>query len=941
MMTWEVRISVRLFRTLFAISALLFLGVSAYPNGPGSLDLTFAGTGYKFESVGGGMDWGKATAVQVDGKIVVAGYTSKVGSNTDVVVARYNPDGSLDPTFDDDGKLRTAVSSNYEEADAVVVQPDGKIVVAGYSGSGITYNFLLLRYNPNGSLDPSFGTAGKVLTTVTGRNDRAFSLALQPDGKLLAGGAAGGGAGSGSALVRYNQDGSLDTSFGTGGIAITTLPLTVGILTVNSIGIQPDGRIVTTGDGYLDFSVVRYNANGSLDTTFDGDGIVTCPVSANGIDSAFSLALYPDGKVVAAGSTDNGGDTEFGLIRLNADGSLDTSFSGDGKLISAFPNDGAYAYTVMVRTDGKITAVGNAFDGTSVDFALLRCDPDGSLDPAFGGDGMVTTEVTPGVFHDLAYSAALQPDGKIIAAGVSRATVNNDDFALVRYNTDGSLDTGFDSDGIVTSDIGNGPASGSRVIVQPDGKIVAAAQWRFAYALTRYDTDGAVDTSFGSGGRVWVFPGSSILDLVLQPDGKILVVGSNGGSRTIISRYNPEGSLDASFGSGGLVTTNIFTGVKMAVQPDGKILVTGMRAVKFSQFFVVARFNPDGSFDTTFDGDGYTSTSGIAGAGPVVAQPDGKIVAGGNSNGSGGPSSVFALIRYNANGTIDTTFGSGGIVTTQMLPNTSVILSMVLLPDGRIVAGGTTSGGPSGNRNYEFGLVRYNPDGSLDTSFDGDGKAITPVLSGDDMLREIALQADGRLVVGGYADNGTNIDFALVRYNTDGSLDSSYGSGGKAVFGIGFNDSLSGLDLDPSGKAVMVGTTDDFVNVARITSDYAPLVDVGGRITSTNGQGIGGATVVLTNAGNVSQNARTNAFGYYSFAGVPSNEVYTVRVSNKRFRFNPSTQTITVTGVLSNVDFIGNPGSESRNIVKIEKTAKDGDRSAPAFTCARPNKTLH
>jgi hypothetical protein len=156
---------------------------------------------------------------------------------------------------------------------------------------------------------------------------------------------------------------------------------------------------------------------------------------------------------------------------------------------------------------------------------------------------------------------------------------------------------------------------------------------------------------------------------------------------------------------------------------------------------------------------------------------------------------------------------------------------------------------------------------------------------------------------------------ALVRYNIDGSLDSDYGSGGKAVFDLGASESISTIALEATGKVIAIGSGDGSrgLFVARITSDFAPLVDVGGRVTSINGQGIGNASVVLTDADNVSQTARTNAFGYYSLSGVPSNEIYTVRVSSKRYRFQPSSQTITLTGSVANVDFVGNPGSESKS----------------------------
>jgi uncharacterized delta-60 repeat protein len=484
----------------------------------------------------------------------------------------------------------------------------------------------------------------------------------------------------------------------------------------------------------------------------------------------------------------------------------------------------------------------------------------------------------------------------------------------------GSLDLTFAGAGYKIDSFGDGSyiAFGGDVAVQPDGKIVIVGYWIGAFVLARYNPDGALDTSFGVGGKVFTaFPlaSSAPYDLMLQPDGKIVVVGKDGSDfngRIVMARYNPDGSLDTSFGSNGKVTTGVFNGgpcgaTAGAIQPDGKIVIAGYayNSSQMKYYFAVARYNTNGSLDTSFDGDGITTTAALDAlwASSVVIQPDGKIVAGGSTGSTGGPSDKFILTRYNPNGSVDTTFDGDGIVTTQMLQTGSVVVSIALLADGRIVAGGST--------NSHFGVVRYNPDGSLDTSFDGDGKVITSVLSGSDSLYDIAVQADGRVVAAGYADNGSNNDLPLVRYNTDGSLDSSYGSGGKAVFDLGFNDRIGGMTLDAAGKAVIVGTSNNLL-IGRITADFAPLVDVGGRVTSTNGQGIAGAAVVLTDENHNSRSAITNPFGYYGFSGISSNEIYTVRVSSKRYRFQPSSQTITLTVAVGNVDFVGNPGSESK-----------------------------
>jgi uncharacterized delta-60 repeat protein len=236
------------------------------------------------------------------------------------------------------------------------------------------------------------------------------------------------------------------------------------------------------------------------------------------------------------------------------------------------------------------------------------------------------------------------------------------------------------------------------------------------------------------------------------------------------------------------------------------------------------------------------------------------------------------------------------------------------LDDGRIVAGGHTSNGS----NREFAVARYNPDGSSDTSFGVDGKVITPVLAGNDNFFEMAIQSDGKILAVGEVEKAADTDMALVRYNADGSLDTAYGTGGKAVIDLGWYEGAYGLALDAADNAVVAGTSYYFLTV-RITADFAPVVEVGGRVTSTSGQAIGNARVVLTDENNNSQNALTNPFGYYVFS-VPSNQIYTVRASVKRYRIQSGPQTILVTGPVWNVDFVGVSGS-SKTVLMVDKQA--------------------
>ena len=767
----------------------------ASPAAPGDLDPTFSGDGKLLDGIlSNGDDQADGVAVQPDGKIVVAG-TKYNGSNYDFALVRYNPDGLLDTTFDSDGKVTTPIGTSDEGAHDVAIQPDGKIVAAGYSHNGSNDDFALVRYNSNGSLDTTFDGDGKVTTPIGTLDDIAHAVAIQPDGKIVAAGY--------GALVRYNTDGSLDTTFDSDGKVTTPIG-------TSYVAIQQDGKIVAAGSSYNgsnnDFALLRYNPDGSLDTTFDGDGKVTTTIGENGSD-AYAVAIGPDGKIVAAGrsiSPQTGYD--FALARYNSDGSLDATFDGDGKVTTADGSCCDFANDVAIQPDGKIIAAGHRFQTlTGYDFKLVRFNTNGSLDTTFDSDGTVVTDF--GQSYDVANAIAIQPDGKIIAAGSSGNW--NRDFALIRYNQNGSLDTTFDSDGKVTTwfgvIVGNALFD---VTIQPDGKIVAVGVTD-GEVVARYNSDGTRDTTFGTTGIV---PGAAS-SVAIQQDGKIVAAGGS----FLLTRLNQDGSLDATFDGDGIVTNSYFFGVaQVLIQQDGKVLVAGSYCTGYddngaceSTGFALARVNTDGTIDTTFDGDGIvTFYIACDSLNAVAIQPDGKIVAAGNSyDGSIG---TFALVRYNPDGSLDTTFDGDGIVTTPIGTFASAN-SVAIQSNGKIVAAGYGSA-----NGFGFALARYNPDGSLDTSFDNDG-IVTTAIGTSSIANSVAMQSDGKIVAAGASSFGPNADFALVRYNPNGSLDTTFG-GGDGITTVDFNNSVDfahGMALDGQGRAVVVGSSDGAFALAR------------------------------------------------------------------------------------------------------------------------------
>jgi len=373
-------------------------------------------------------------------------------------------DGQLDVTFDSDGKVVTPVGSYDNVGFSVALQTDGKIVVAG-SCYNPTIDFAVVRYNSDGSLDTTFDSDGKVITPVGSSTDYPTSTVLQVDEKIVVGGYSSNGSNFDFAVVRYNSDGSLDTTFDSDG-KVTT-PIGSSQDYGQQIAIQADGKVVHGGSSWNgsnnDFAVVRYNSNGGLDNTFGSGGKVTTPIGSLD-DQANSVAIQTDGKIVVAGFSNNGSFEDFALVRYNSDGSLDNTFGSGGKVTTSFGSSNVRGESMMLQADGKIVV-----GGGNSDFAVARYNSDGSLDNTFDTDGKVTTTIGT---TDYGSSVALQADGKIVVAGYAQGT--NFDFAVVRYNSDGSLDTSFDSDGKLTTPIGSGQDYAYSVALQQDGKIVVA-----------------------------------------------------------------------------------------------------------------------------------------------------------------------------------------------------------------------------------------------------------------------------------------------------------------------------------------------------------------------------------------------------------------------------------------------------------------------------------
>ncbi len=437
------------------------------------------------------------------------------------------------------------------------------------------FAFVTIVYSAPSDLDLTFGIGGKVIYRFNDREDTFQDVVIQPDNKIVVAGKRGDGR---LIVIRYNADGSFDTSFANGGILV--LPSLSGAL-CEAMALQSDGKIVLAGlmnvtAGNSGFLVVRVNPNGTLDTTFDGDGYVVTNLTSSQ-DVGNDIDIQADGKLVvtgpAGGIADNVGN--IGIVRYNPNGSLDTGFDTDGIVITNIPNNASHSYAVKTQTDGKIvvSASSNTVDSTQYFLAVLRYLPDGSLDSTFGTNGISITNL--GVNRFLFGDLAIQTDGKIVVLG---SVGSNSTFV-------------------------------------------------YDFTVFRFLLNGAIDTNFGTNGKTVIDSGdtNSAQALQIQADGKILALGHSQvpgfGLDILLSRLNQNGSFDTNFGTNGKVYTRVGQqplssdyGWGMALQADGKIVVAGDFSLSlFDYDAVVLRFMGDSAtprktpFD--YDGDGKADIS--------------------------------------------------------------------------------------------------------------------------------------------------------------------------------------------------------------------------------------------------------------------------------------------------------------------------------------------
>jgi uncharacterized delta-60 repeat protein len=781
------------------------------------------------------------------------------------LIAHAQQAGSFDVSFGTDGYVEIAFTfplfqSKVFQSTSMAIQPDGKIISAGgyvtseSINNGVytsyVYHFLFARYNANGSLDNTFGNNGisdLIVDTAIELNPAPFTakefgqIALQADGKIIAECNTPQGK-----VIRLNSNGTFDTNFDGDGIKTINSISGITLSSFRNIAIQANGKILIsattqTGTTDLDFAMIRINTDGSLDLSFDTDGLKTIDFGGN--DGQTGMTLQANEKIIVTGYS----GINLEIARLNTDGSLDATFGVAGKQSIPIGTQYPYFSSVKVQSNNRIvvgTFIGGV--GGNYSFYLLGLQGNGTLDPAFNGTGVVQTDFDNNAnTNDYINNIEILSDDKIIVLG-TYSTSNVYHTAIAQYLPNGNLDNSFNGNGKLTILSGG---FGNMIKKQVDGKIVVNFSKNNFFKLARLhdvsnfnSNKGKIITQIGTGT-------DQANAVAIRPNGKIITGGyaynainSSSDNDFALIGYNNDGSLDYTFGSNGIVKTEIsaFSNDQIkaiSIQSDGKIVAAGTTGVSTLSNYAIVRYLADGSgLDPTFGVSGkvivdFSGTQDYVSS--IVIQNDGKIVVGGSTvNGS---NADFSVIRLNTNGTLDNSFDVDGKVSTN-LGAYNISSAIGLQTDGKIVVAGYNAG--------NFGVLRYNSNGSLDNTFDADGKVnITIGPSSNEGVFGLVIQPDGKILVSGNTNFAGTTDFAVIRLNSDGSLDTGFGSGGKFWIDINTNseDFNPSIALHTSGKIVLAGIINaGTIGVCQINANGTldTSFDEDGKLTFEIGYGL-------------------------------------------------------------------------------------------------------
>jgi uncharacterized delta-60 repeat protein len=761
----------------------------------GVLDPTFGSDGKVTSPIAGTLAGSPSAALQADDKVlVVTQLNDSLSGVSSAFLSRYTTTGQLDPTFGIGGTVPVLAGTN--SSDHVAVLPSGEIVVAG--GQYIE------EYQTNGALDTTFGTNGRVTTTV-GAVD---GIALQGKDIILVGSTSVASK-TNLVVARYSSAGVLDTTFGTAGLASTPA---YDNGSPNSVAIAPNGSIFISGYVFVSSPKASYTtfvthltASGALDSAYGTGGTATLKgVSSGGI------VVQPDGKAVLDVTTAFVAFTQVGAARFTTSGALDPSFGTGGLVTSTFTTADSVDEIALqpLSTGTDILIAGNGFNpAKGTDCLLARYTPAGVVDKSFGSDGFRTTNFIGPVGSG---AASVVPDGHGgFLVGGSSASANGA-LAVADYLPDGQLNTKFGTDGTVqitfNSYIFN--TFGGRISVEKNGKIlivgtsIQPGSTNYDFAIAQLLPDGALDPSFGVGGKVTTYSGALDTDMsssggfVIQPDGKILVAGytedygvSPYVDKGVVVRYNTNGSLDTTFGTGGRETFN-FDGVAtsritaIALEPNGEIMLGGYVSTPTNyQYYMFEKLHANGTPDTAFAPGGqivtnFTAAFAFGGSAPLVLRPDGTMVVAGSNFDSVTSQSDITVAEFTAKGTPILSFGTAGQANIEFPgnPNADLVLGTIaVLTNGKvIVVGGYSVYDPITYQETagDFAVSQLTSAGKLDTSFGTGGNVLTGFGADAASATAVLALSNGDLLVAGYSTDAAAqfTDLTLAEYDAAGKL---------------------------------------------------------------------------------------------------------------------------------------------------------------------------
>jgi|GEM_PF-2265606 len=784
--------------------------------------------------------------------------------------------GTLDNTFGANGKITQNLSAPQVTVVDMVLQADGKIVVLAKADYNHRTRAVLLRYNTNGTLDNSFDGDG-VVTTQLGPSitytDDPMAIKLQTDGKILICGLSYEFI-SEAVVVRYNTNGSLDGSFGAGGIVYVS---DQGVNKITDMAVLANGDIfllTTSSDFFRYLVLIKLNINGSHNAGFGTGGVVKLTVNNNYEPDFTQLEIQTDGKFVVAGTPfrfPGPGDPNFLLVRININGTLDNTFGTGGAMeADAGTAERDNLADVALQSDGKIIATGVGYDANHLTYTYaMRATSTGIPDNSFGVGGWQFIDAATTGFGSFG-QVALQSDGKAIIGGFARNAQGNFTMAAARLTTAGILDNTFDSDGISLIQVNNSNSYGYIPVQQADGKVVLAGiagnGTILSASIGRLSILGQTDNTISAGSTAITYLGSGgDYDIgekvLLQTDQQILHIRKrkNGFLPDItITRHNPNGSFDNTYGTGGRVSVDLsgeYSYLNASVLANNKVLmVCGLQEILKGYQIAVVRLNETGNLDSTFGINGKfllnthvnTMVESVLQSAQIL--PDGKIMLLASETRGSSDADTSLLVRLNADGSYDNTFAGTGKIR---LSDTARYDKISVQTDGKILL---TFASKEYGYNSTTLIIRYNSNGSIDNTFNG-GQALASgtnqplmtvqangaiVLSDMDgnisrlnsngtfdhtfdtdgmaqlnyhfnILTDIKIQSDGKYLLGGnvYSDAFDSLNFQAVCIKPNGTLDSTFGSNGIVWVNVVYDNqnNAESMALQANGKILMSGYT--------------------------------------------------------------------------------------------------------------------------------------